>query len=242
MYVRVYGDIENNIKLQHFILATFHKPKIQNITYNVFLGDILCPNYGTLSNEKFFTKLYSYINIDFTINSHVRCKDVFNNENIIESYEKLLRTLLQYSAEHNNKNLKLHKYKWDDKNFKFRTHFNKHMHIITYSDTIPKNIFILGNKEVQAVVDIYNSLLNNTCSLKPCTLEKIYNYINHCVDYVIINNVLFIHNERNKDILKEDFKYTISGHMHNYYIKKNISVLDTSNIDNVDDFVTYFIL
>ena len=229
--VRAFGDIELNEELQRYIIETLRNPTPNGIITTIFIGDIVVPNYGEIKNVSFFKTLLPLLQFD----GKTRCKDEFDRINPRKSFESLLRTI----APSPNANLTSYDV-WSNKNFNFRSKWLDNTELIGYDkdENIPSMVFILGNKEVQLIFDIYSNLCKNKLKLSIDLLEEIYNYVNRCMDYVIKKGNVYIHNFHNYSRIPGS--YYITGHCGEIHRRQNMISIDSSRSYESNNFVFYF--
>lgn len=230
--IRAFGDIELNETLQKYIIETLRNPTPNGIITTIFIGDIVVPNYGKIKNISFFETLLPLLQFD----GKTRIKNEFDHRNPKNSFKDLLKTI----APSPNANLTSYKL-WTDKNFNFRSKWLDNTELIGYDkdETTPSMVFILGNKEVQLIFDIYNNLCRNKLNLPINLLEEIYNYVNHCMDYVIQKDNVYIHNFYNYSRIPGSYYY-ITGHCGGIHKRRNMISIDSSKSYKSEYFVFYF--
>ena len=228
--VRAFGDIERNKLLQDFILKELPK-KGYDIT--IFIGDILVPYWGKIdeNHSKFF---YTLMERDFT--GKTRAGN-FDPNCPVDSYKQLLKTLVPFRDANLSDNAKWNK----ETGFNYRSYWYEGTPLIGYSkgECLPSTIFILGNKEVQLVYDIYNRLLIGKSELDDKQLRTIYDYVNHCMDFAIIDDTVYLHNAENWKFVPLS-EYCVAGHCHKNRKVENVTYIDTSFEKNSKKFVHTF--
>lgn len=198
MSIRVFGDIEHNYHMMQAVNESICQEPLGTCT-TVFIGNIFYESFGRIRDYDFFVKLMQ----DVKFRPITRCGEYTTP---IESFERLLNTLKV------NDDVELTDFgDWFGKGY-YRTSWSNQTQLIS-DENVPdgSTVFILGKNEVSLIFEIYRSLYHKTIDESQMDLKLIYDYVNHCVDYAVINGKLFIHNYVNCKYINQDY-VVVSGY------------------------------
>lgn len=206
----IIGDIEGQERLYK---STKRIIKDNQGHLIIFLGDLISNSQNSINSA---VKIIKLLNVPDELN----IRDNFYNDDAIKEIINILHNKLIYKG----------------KNIYKRSRFSRNLHVLPSQNTIiniskQNYLFLLGNKEKSFIIDLYRSNIrrNNdkiifefnqngihTYEFNLENFSYIMNYLYLCQHFIIIDDILFIHNFINKKYLIEKgelkIKTIVSGH------------------------------
>lgn len=228
MKLYVIGDIEGMSNIYQSTIQCLQRKKDKRSNSFLFLGDIYTPNnvnesIAHIENiTKTFFDIHSYLNEESEPIDLIRIlRDIWKNKGL-KSYNlrhiQYWKSMPKQDLSQTNKYFK-YKFLFGNKEIKF-------IHDILNSKNIQKET--IDNSSHLIIPVIYedkntNTTVENTITFSYHQLNVMINYLYHCYNYCIMNDILFTHCYFNYAKLMEgmNVKTVVCGHSRGYGVFKD---------------------